>query len=86
MAVRMMAVLERQKDLQEIVPYRVLRYGAVVFERLVDNGGEVSTTADDIKDAGFTIDMTIMVPDNEVMVQIFDSFQTVLFETEGKWE
>ena len=71
MAIRMVAVMKSQQDLREVVPYCIFGYRAVVFERLMDYGGQVATTAvlhEDVKDTSVSIDVAVVVSDYVVVM------------------
>ena len=45
MVVRVMAMVQRLENSEEIVPDGVFWHGPVLFGRLIDDGGKVATTA-----------------------------------------
>ena len=74
MSIRMMAVLQREQDLHEIVPDRFFRYGAPGALGGLDDGREVAAAAElheDVEDALVAVDVPVVVSHDVVVVQVF---------------
>lgn len=77
----MMTMLEGQQDLHEVVPDRVLRYWAIVFEGLLDDIGEVATAAvfhEYIEYASIPVDITVVISYNVIVMEVFQDVPMVL--------
>lgn len=75
MAVGVVAMVQREEDLHEIVPNDVLRDGTILLHCLFDDGGQVSTTAvlhKNIEDTSVSINVTVVISYNVVVVQVFE--------------
>ena len=67
-------MVEGKENLHKVVPDGVFRYGSVLALGLLDDGGEVATTAvfhEDVEDAGVAVDIAVVVSDDVLVVQIF---------------
>jgi uncharacterized alkaline shock family protein YloU len=76
MAVRVMAMVQRLENLEEIMPDGVFRYGSVLFRRLLDNGGEVATAAvfhEDVENSSVSVDVSVVVSYNVVVVTVLEN-------------
>jgi hypothetical protein len=69
-------MVQRLENLEEIVPDGIFRYGAVLFRRLVDDGGKVATAAvfhENVESSSISIDVSVVVLYNVVMMKVLEN-------------
>lgn len=70
-----MTMLQREHNLHEIVPDRVLGDGDAVLLRLLDDRRQVAAAAvlhEDVEDAGVAVDVAVVVADDVFVVEVFE--------------
>ena len=78
--IRVVAVVQRQKNLHEVVPNSVFGDESVVPLCLLNDGTEVTTSAvfhEDVEDASISINVSIMVAYNVFVVEVFEDVSGV---------
>jgi hypothetical protein len=70
------AMVESEEDLVEVVPNGVLCHRPVLLCGELDHGREVTAAAvlhEDVEDAGVAVYMAVVVADNVAMVEVFEN-------------
>lgn len=72
----MMTVVEGEQNLHEVVPDSVFGYGPVLALCLLDDGGEVATTAvfhEDVENARVAVDVAVVIAYNVFVVKVLQN-------------
>ena len=83
----MVAVVQREQKLHEVIPDSVFRDGPALTLCLLDDRGEVAATTvlhEDVHDACLAVDVTVMIAHNMFMVEVLEDVAMRVFATSAE--